>query len=170
MTAEEIIGRLGLEAHPSEGGYFRETYRCPVRLAAGGPLAHLSGARSLSTAIYYLLSEGTFSVLHRLKADEVWHFYLGDPVEMLLLGEGGGEVLRLGSGVLEGMRVQAVVPAGCWQGCRLEPGGRFALMGTTLAPGFDFEDFEAGRREELVAAYPAFKKRIVALTRPGGDP
>jgi hypothetical protein len=170
VTAEEIIEGLGLEAHPSEGGYFRETYRSSIRLRPEGELAAFGGLRSLSTAIYYLLTPDTCSLLHRLKADEVWHFYLGDPVQMLTLGERGGEVVTLGSGVSEGMAVQAVVPAGFWQGARLKPGGRFALMGTTLAPGFEFEDFEAGRREVLIPAYPAFEEEIEALTRPGGDP
>lgn len=167
--AAEIIARLGLLAHTAEGGYFRETYRSPVRLKAEAELAGFAGPRSLATAICYLLTPETFSLMHRLKADEVWHFYLGDPVEMLILGEQGSAVVTLGSGLLEGMRVQAVVPAGSWQGCRLKPGGRFALMGTTMAPGFEIEDFEVGSRGALTGAYPRFSEEIEALTRPGGS-
>jgi predicted cupin superfamily sugar epimerase len=168
-TAEQIITALGLRPLPVEGGYYRETYRSPLRLPAAALAPSCTTDKSAGTAIYYLLTPDTFSALHRLPADEVFHFYLGDPVEMLQLdppaggGPGTGRVLTLGGDVLAGERPQVVVPRGVWQGSALAPGGAFALMGTTMAPGFDFADYEPGRREALAAAYPEFADRIVRL-------
>lgn len=153
-TAERLIAALGLKPLPVEGGYFRETYRSA---------AH-HGDRSLATAIYYLLTPETFSALHRLPGEEMYHFYLGDPVELLALGPEGGRVTVLGSDVLAGQVPQLVVPGGVWQGSRLVPGGEFALMGTTMAPGFDFADYEPGHGARLAASYPAFIERIRGLT------
>ena len=162
MTAEEVIALLGLEPLPREGGFYAETYRSPRKgndgSASGKP-------RSLATAIYYLLTPSAFSALHRLPADEVYHFYCGDPVEMLLLGpDGSGETVILGSDLAAGQRPQRVVEAGVWQGSRLVPGGAWALLGTTMAPGFAPEDFEPGDRSELIRRYPGFSEHIVALT------
>jgi predicted cupin superfamily sugar epimerase len=155
MTAAEIIARLGLKPLPVEGGYFAETYRS----------ARTFDGRSGGTAIYYLLTPDTFSALHRLRSDEVFHFYLGDPVRQLQLRpDGTGREFVLGGDLSAGQVPQLVVPAGVWQGSVLEPGGRFALMGTTMAPGFDFADFQAGDRAELTAAYPAFAEMIGRLT------
>lgn len=168
MNAEQIIRQLGLQPHVGEGGWYRETYRSQEALAADALPARFPGPRHLSTAIYYFLCPGTCSILHRLRADEVWHFYLGDPVEMLLLKPDGGETVTLGPDLAGGMLVQIVVPQGTWQGCRLRAGGAFALLGTTLSPGFDEADFEKGDAEALLAEYPGFSEMIVALTRPGG--
>src|SRR5262249_33731721 len=118
-----------------------------------------------STAIYYLLTPETFSALHRLQSDEVFHFYLGSPVRMLqLLPDGSGRTIVLGPNVLGGQEVQVVVPRGVWQGSLLEPGGDFALLGCTVAPGFEYADYEAGRRSVLEAQYPAFAGLIARLT------
>ena len=166
MTVEEIKRLLGLVPLEPEGGFFAETYRSTDVFAAGSAGAGRRDERSLSTAIYYLLDGGSFSALHRLRADELFHFYLGDPVEMLHLHpDGTGRLHVLGPDLGAGMRPQVVVPRGVWQGTRLLAGGRFALLGTTVAPGFDSADFETGRRDELISAYPAFRERIVALTR-----
>jgi predicted cupin superfamily sugar epimerase len=125
-----------------------------------------AGARAAGTAIYYLLTPETFSALHRLRGDEVFHFYLGDPVDMLQLSPDGlGKWVTLGSDLESGQQPQVVVPAGVWQGSKLRPGGQYALLGTTMAPGFDVADFELGRREELLAAYPDFAEAIQGLTR-----
>ena len=143
MTADEVIRRLALVPLPREGGYFRETYRSALAVPGGATAARPDGARSLSTAIYYLLTRDTFSALHRLPGDEVFHFYLGDPVEMLQLRpDGTAARVVLGSDIADGLHPQAVVPGGTWQGSRLLPGGGFALLGTTMAPGFDARDFE----------------------------
>lgn len=167
MTLEQLMDWLKLEPHPREGGYFVETYRADEELlpsASGGLPVRYQGRRSLGTAIYYLLTPDTFSAMHRLNSDEIFHFYYGDPVEMLLLYPDGRGVKRvLGTDFASGMSPQIVVPRGIWQGARLIPGGRFALMGTTVAPGFDFADYETGEREPLVAAYSAFADHISAL-------
>jgi hypothetical protein len=113
-----------------------------------------------------MLTPDTFSAMHRLNGDEVYHFYLGDPAEMLILKpDGTGETLLMGQDIVSGMRLQHVVPGGVWQGSRLRPGGKFALLGTTMAPGFDPADFELGSRDELSARYPACAELIAALTR-----
>jgi predicted cupin superfamily sugar epimerase len=164
VTAGELIDRLGLGPH-REGGFFAESYRAPERLAVNALPPRYSGARALSTAIYYLITPESFSRLHRLRSDELFHFYLGDPVEFLLLpSEGEASTVTMGPDVLAGQTLQLAVRRGTWQGARLLPGGRFALLGTTMAPGFDFDDFEEGRREELVRAFPAFKRRIEELS------
>lgn len=165
-TAEELIRCLRLEPLPREGGWYRETHRSVLQLPANVLAPRYSAARSAGTAIYYLLTTDTCSALHRLPTEEVFHFYLGDPVLMLQLGphpEDGGRILTLGSDILAGQQVQTVVTAGVWQGSILREGGAFALMGTTLAPGFDFDDYEAADREALIAAFPAFAERIDRL-------
>jgi predicted cupin superfamily sugar epimerase len=148
-----------------EGGFYAETYRCSERIGEAHLPAGYVGDRSLSSAILYLLTPETFSALHRLKSDEIFHFYLGDPATMLQLHPGGSaEVITLGRDILNGQRVQITVPAGTWQGCFLNPGGRFALMGTTVAPGFEFADFEPADRKTLLKQYPAQKNLILRLT------
>jgi uncharacterized protein len=164
-TADDLIRALNLQPHPMEGGYFRETYRSTETLAAGSLRAGFSGPRSLKTAIYYLLTPWTFSAMHRLPGDEMFHFYLGHPVRMLQLWpDGSAHTVFLGSDVLGGQQPQVVVPGGVWQGCRLVPGGEFALMGTTMAPGFDSADYKTGVREDLMARYPEEAEMIQQLT------
>jgi predicted cupin superfamily sugar epimerase len=157
--ADEIIAFLRLQPHPKEGGFFRETYR------AAEPLACAQGERSVSTAIYYLLTPQTFSEMHRLASDEVFHFYAGAPVRMLqLFPDGQAREVVLGSDVLAGQLPQVVVPRGVWQGSLLEPGGDFALLGCTVAPGFDYADYEAGDRAALLAQFPQQRELIERLT------
>jgi predicted cupin superfamily sugar epimerase len=166
LTAEELIRLLHLQPHPREGGWYRETYRSELQLPAEALAPRYRGARSASTAIYYLLTPQTCSALHRVATDEVFHFYLGDPVEMLQLGpapEDGGRMLTLGSDVLAGQLLQTMVPAGVWQGSVLRPGGAFALMGATVAPGFDFADYESADPDALIAGFPDFAERIRRL-------
>jgi predicted cupin superfamily sugar epimerase len=164
-VAERLKELLGLKPLPSEGGYYVESYRSSEMLAAGAVSGRAHGTRVLSTAIYYLLTPDTCSRLHRLASDEIYHFYLGDPVELLqLLPDGTGRVVTLGPNLVKGMVVQAVVPRGTWQGSRLRRGGRYALMGTTMAPGFDPADCEFGGRHTLLRKYPRFRTSILALT------
>jgi uncharacterized protein len=166
LTADDVCRLLKLEPLDVEGGLCAEVYRSTYRLPKQALSPCYSGERSLSTAIYYMLTPETFSAMHRLKGDEVYHFYLGDPVEMLKLRpDGSAEALLLGQNISAGMRLQQVVCGGTWQGSRLAPGGTFALMGTTMAPGFDPADFELGDREKLSAAYPAYAPLIAMLTR-----
>jgi predicted cupin superfamily sugar epimerase len=163
--ADDLIRMLDLTPHPKEGGFFRETYRAAQTLAGTTLPERYGSARSASTAIYYLLKPGTFSALHRLKTDEVFHFYLGGPVRMLQLDPNGeGRTIVLGQDVAAGQQLQVVVPRGVWQGSLLEPGSDFALLGCTVAPGFDYADYEHGDREALVQRYPAFAELIEKLT------
>jgi predicted cupin superfamily sugar epimerase len=165
-TAEELIRLLHLEPLPREGGWYRETYRSSLQLPADVLGPYYRASRSAGTAIYYLLTPDTFSALHRLPTEEVFHFYLGDPVEMLQLGpnpDEGGRIVTLGPEIFAGQQVQTMVPAGVWQGSVLRAGGAFALMGTTMAPGFDFADYEAADRRAMLAAYPDFAERINRL-------
>jgi predicted cupin superfamily sugar epimerase len=166
LTAQEVIEYLQLVPHPCEGGFFRETYRSRQLFSASVLPDEYSGDRCASTAIYYLLTPGSFSEMHRLPTDEVFHFYLGDAAEMLQLHpDGRGEVIRLGSDLAAGERPQVLAPGGTWQGSRLVAGGEWALLGTTVAPGFEFADYTSGRRNELIAVYPKFVEWITALTR-----
>ena len=160
MTYEEIKSLLKLEPHPSEGGWFRRTY------TSGGTVELPRGARAQGTAIYYLLEPGTFSELHVLDSDEIFHFYLGAPVEMLqLFPDGRSAVFTLGPDLAAGQEVQVVVPAGVWQGTRLIGDGKLALLGCTVTPGFDFADYRNAPAAELIAKWPGQAERIRALTR-----
>lgn len=160
MTADEIKRMLNLEPHPLEGGFFRRTY------TSMGHVPLNRGLRPLGSAIYYLLEAGTFSEMHMLASDEMFHFYLGDRVEMLQLSaDGGSDVLTLGQGLEAGEHVQLLVPAGVWQGTRLLEGGKVALLGCTVTPGFDFADYRRGSYAELVERWPEQAERIRRLTR-----
>ena len=166
LTADQIITLFNLKPHPEEGGYFMETYRSSETIPEKALPSRYGGVRSFGTGIYYLLTPETFSAMHRLQSDEIFHFYSGDPVEMAQLWpDGSGRVLILGSDFFNGMQPQVVVPRGTWQGSRLLKDGRFALLGTTVSPGFEFADYESGLRDELVKSYPQFRDLIIALTR-----
>jgi hypothetical protein len=164
-TAPEIIDRLGLAPHPEEGGWFRETHRSDETLAHEVLPGRYAGPRAFGTAIYYLLTPGTFSHMHRLLSDETFHFYAGGPCEMLQLHpDGSGETLVLGNDILAGQSPQIVVPRRSWQGLRLLPGAQFALMGCTVAPGFEYADYAHGDRADLLARYSGFREEITRLT------
>lgn len=164
MTAEQLIQQLNLQPHPKEGGYFRETYRATEALRADALPSRYGAARSIATAIYYLLTPNTYSALHRLQSDEVFHFYCGSAVEMLqLFPDGNGRTVILGD-LASGGQPQVVVPRGVWQGSVLKAGGEFALLGCTVAPGFEYADYESGRRDDLIARYPQFADLIRRLT------
>jgi len=151
---------------PGEGGFYVETYRAKEKIAQAALPARYTGERNFGTAVLYLLAPDTFSALHRLASDEIFHFYFGDPVTMLQLHpDGSSEVITLGQDVLKGQRIQVTLPQGSWQGCFLSQGGRFALMGTTTTPGFEFADFELVRKETLLKRYPNHENLILKLTR-----
>jgi predicted cupin superfamily sugar epimerase len=162
------IEKLKLEAHP-EGGYYRQSYKSDLILAKESLPAEFTGARSASTAIYFLLNGKNFSAFHRLRSDEVWHFYVGATLVVHVIDEDGqySEIL-LGSDPDAGEVLQTVVKAGCWFASRVRGGRGFAVVGCTVAPGFDFEDFEMGKREELVRSYPQHREVIERLTRGEG--
>ena len=160
MTADEIKALLNLARHPVEGGYFRRTYTSSATIELP------RGTRPQSTAIYYLLEPNSFSEMHVLDSDELFHFYLGDSVEMLqLYPDGSSAVFTLGSDLAAGQRVQLLVPAGVWQGMGLVGEGKVALLGCTVTPGFDFADYHNSSYADLAEKWPGEAKRIRALTR-----
>lgn len=159
------IQKLALEAHP-EGGYYRQTYRADLVLAKETLPRQFTGARSASTAIYFLLEGENFSAFHRLRSDELWHFYVGGALAVHVIeADGRYSEIQLGSDPEAGEVFQAVVKAGCWFASHVRDGKSFALVGCTVAPGFDFEDFELAKREELVRRYPQHREVIDKWTR-----
>lgn len=166
MEARHWIENLKLQPHP-EGGYYRETYRAPLTLPQSA-LPHHSGDRAACTAIYFLLAGAQFSAFHRIRSDEMWHFYAGSGLIVHVITAGGEyQQLHLGSHTEHGEQFQAVVPAGCWFGSSLRDtrDDRYALVGCTVAPGFDFADFEMAKRSELLAQFPQHRALIERLTR-----
>jgi hypothetical protein len=160
MTASEIKALLHLEPHPVEGGCYRRTY------ASAGMVELPRGLRHQGTAIYYLLEPRTFSEMHMLDSDEIFHFYLGDPVEMLqLYPDGRSAAFTLGPDLAAGQQVQLVVQAGVWQGTRLAGEGKVALLGCTVTPGFDFADYHSGSYAQLAEKWPGEAERIGKMTR-----
>lgn len=152
LTAEDYIKNLNLNPHP-EGGYYRETYRSPLIVKRDSIGQQFTGARSCSTGIYFLLQKGQVSHFHRIKSDEMWHFYQGNPLEIIEVSEDGGLIKTvLGPSILEGQCLQYVVKAGHWFGAQiLNPEkASFALVGCTVAPGFDFKDFELAQNNEIM--------------------
>ena len=151
---------------PAEGGFYVETYRCQDKIALADLPAEYTGERNLATAILYLLTPDTFSALHRLAGDEIYHFYLGEPVTILQLHpDGSSEVITLGQDILNGQRIQTAVPRSTWQGCFLNEGGRFALMGTTVSPGFEFADCRQPDGAKLLEQFPDRRELILKLTQ-----
>jgi predicted cupin superfamily sugar epimerase len=154
--AKSWVRALGLKEHP-EGGYFRETYRAEMKVDAPG----FEGRRSAGTAIYYLLESGQFSAFHRIKSDEIWHFYAGSPLAVHMIQDGIYRKMEVG----RSKSLQAVVKAGCWFAASVQRPRSYSLVGCTVAPGFDFRDWEAGKRSELLASYPEHSKIIEKFTR-----
>ncbi|MCD8498378.1 MAG: cupin domain-containing protein [Alphaproteobacteria bacterium] len=160
MDAEALIKKFDLMPHP-EGGFFRETYRADLSAGFEG----FNGPRSASTGIYFLLPSGTRSCLHRIKSDEMWHFYLGGPMHLVEIGEDGAlKETILGSDIAAGEVVQHVVPAGVWFGGAPLEGSSFSFVGCTVAPGFDFQDFEMGRQADLLSRFPEHAQYIRVLS------
>lgn len=154
VDAESWIRKLDLQPHP-EGGHYRETYRSTAR----------TGSRNVCTAIYYLLREGERSRLHRLGSDELWHHYAGAPLTIHCLVPGKGYLpLLLGADDVDDARPQRIVPAGCWFGATCDEAGGFTLAGCTVAPGFEFADFEMAKRAELLRDFPDCRQWIERLT------
>ena len=165
LTAERLIKLYNMKPLPEEGGYYVETYRAHESVGGSSLPERYGSDRSFGTAIFYLLTPDTRSLMHRVASDEVYHFYLGDPVKLVLMHPGGTiKVIFLGQDIRAGQFVQAVVPAGMWQGAILLEGGQYALMGATVATGFEFEDREMGKRPELLEQYPQHRDIIISLT------
>ncbi len=162
---QQLIDHYHLQPHP-EGGWYRETYRSSEVVAATALPERFGGDRTFSTAIYFLLEQGNFSAFHKIKSDECWHFYAGDVLEIFVIHLGGNlEIIRLGSDILNGELFQHVVPANCWFASRPATESSFCFVGCTVAPGFDFADFELAAATELIALYPALAAVIHELCR-----
>ena len=162
MTADEVKEVLGLVQHPREGGWFVRTWESEEWVE----LERYGGARRTSTAIYYLLEPGTFSEMHRLESDEIFHHYMGGAVEMLeLFEDGSSSRVVIGKDLEAGARPQHVVRRGVWQGSRLVGDEGWALLGCTVSPGFEFEDYADASADELCARWPGEAEMIRGLTR-----
>ena len=162
---EHIISKLELTPHP-EGGYFKETYRSTGIIPQNILDGDFSGGRNYSTGIYFLLTAGNFSAFHRIKQDEMWHFYEGDPLVVhMIFPDGAYQFQKIGLNFENGELPQFVVPKGIWFASEVVDGGQFSLVGCTVSPGFDFEDFELVDRKELANQYPECSEIIERLTR-----
>jgi predicted cupin superfamily sugar epimerase len=168
-SADEWITRLKLIRYPT-GGAFGETYRSAESVPAAGLPGRFGADRSLGTAIYFLMEGSQVSPLHRLKGDELWHFYTGSPVTLHILAPDGTYThVHLGDDPERDQSFQALAPGGCWFGATLDDSaapGAYALLGCTMAPGFDPADYELGQRQALLAQFPAHTDLILHLTQP----
>jgi len=159
MDAIGVITKLNLIPLPNEGGFYRQTYQSEEMI-------NVRGGRHLASAIYYLVTPEEFSLLHRLSQDETFHFYLGDPVSMIQISENGSLIeFTLGNHIEAGEVPQVVVPKRTWQGTKLRNGGKWSLLGTTVSPGFEFEDMEMGDRYRLMEEFPEHRTKILEFTR-----
>ena len=168
LTVEDLLKHYQFEPLPVEGGLFKQTYVAREQIPQSALPARYTHAKPFGVAILYLLTHDpdSFSALHKLPTDEIYHFYLGDPVEMLqLYPDGHSERIILGQDLLNGQQVQYVAPRDVWMGSRLVPGGQFALLGTTMAPGFTPDDYVGGERQALIQQYPQEAALITQLTR-----
>lgn len=163
QTADYWIKHLQLTEHP-EGGFYRETYRSGEVIPVAGLPCRFSGERNFSTAIYFLLRSNDRSMFHRIQSDELWHFHAGSSLSIFVLSREGITVHKLGMDVVNGESLQVVIPAGCWFGAKVNKRDTYTLAGCTVAPGFDFKDFELASREELLKSFPAHRDIIELLT------
>lgn len=162
---DNIIKQLGLLPHP-EGGYFRETYRSDMSVEKHALPGRFKGSRNFSTAIYFLLTSDNFSAFHKIKQDEIWHFYGGSPISLhIITKEGFYEKHLIGPDLDNGEVPQFVVKGGDWFASEIEASDSFGLAGCTVSPGFDFEDFEMADRQDLIERYPDHEEVITKLTR-----
>ena len=160
ISAERLIQTFGLKEHP-EGGYFAESYRSPETYDGQALPTRYKGNRHFSTAIFFLLPQGTVSRIHRIASDEIWHFYMGGPLEILQIGPVEQlERVILGQDIELGHKLQHIVPFGSWFGARPLKGSAYSFVGCTVAPGFDFADFELADPAELRANFPALKEEL----------
>lgn len=163
--AELLIRQFDLQPHP-EGGWYRQTYKAKEKVAGDKLPSRFGGGRCFSTAIYFLLEKGNFSAFHRIKSDECWHFYDGDPLNIYILHPDGTlEIIILGKDFEKGQQFQFVVPAGCWFASRPSAGSEYSFVGCTVAPGFEFEDFELAAANVLTEKYKKHKKLISKYCR-----
>lgn len=164
-SVAELVKQLELKPHP-EGGYFKETYRSAGLIPQESLPTEFDGDRNYATGIYYLLQSQDFSAFHRIHQDEMWHFYMGDPLEIIMISEDGElSRIQLGRDLANGEVLQYTVPKHYWFAARVVIPHSYALVGCTVAPGFDFSDFEMADRNELISSFPQHRNDIIALTR-----
>jgi predicted cupin superfamily sugar epimerase len=165
LTTAEIVAHYQLLPHP-EGGYYKETYRSGEWMSADALPKRFTGKRNFATAIYFLLEQGNFSAFHRIQSDETWHFYAGQLLNIYVIRQTGEfEIIQLGPDISKGQSFQATVPAGAWFASMSAAETSFSFVGCTVAPGFDFMDFELARAAELIELYPQHKLVIEKLCR-----
>lgn len=165
MNVETLVKQLELLPHP-EGGFYKETYRSSLTLSRECLPTGFNGERNIATGIYFLIEKGNFSALHKIKSDETWHFYAGDALEVIEISENGiVTITAIGPDILKGETFQYTVKANTWFGSRVRDGGGFSLVGCTVYPGFDFNDFEMAGRHELIKRFPQHQTLITELTR-----
>lgn len=164
LNAKTIVNKLELLPHP-EGGYFKEVYRSNEIIKNSGLPERFIGDRNFGTSIYYLLEKKQFSTFHKLKSDETWHFYYGSPLLLHVLDENGNyKKIILGNDLAKNQVFQFTVLRNCWFAAEVSDKNSFSLIGATVAPGFDFSDFEIGKREELILKFPEYKELIERIT------
>jgi predicted cupin superfamily sugar epimerase len=162
MTPQQVIETLGLEPLPQEGGFYKQNYKCLKNFKINGK------SRAQYTAIYYMVTHDSFSALHKLEHDEIFHFYDGETVEMLqIFPDGHHKIIKIGNNLNSGEIPQVLVPAGVWQGTRmLKPTkDKYSLLGTTMAPGFEYDDFTMGERAQMINEFPQLRELIYKFTR-----
>lgn len=163
MKVEELVQHYHLQPHP-EGGYYKETYRSEDKIGSNERV--FPNGRNYSTAIYFLIEKNNFSAFHRIKSDEIWHFYEGDALEVIEIDTKGNLIrTQVGRDLKNGQTFQYTVKAGHWFGSRVLSGGVYSFVGCTVSPGFDFNDFELANRKELIELFPQHEKIISELTR-----
>lgn len=165
LKVQQLVQQFNMLPHP-EGGYYKENYRSDEIISSNALPERFSGDRYFSTAIYFLLERGNFSAFHKIKSDECWHFYAGQTLNVYVLQQDGKlATIRLGSDLNNGETFQFVVPANCWFASEPATNTDFSFVGCTVAPGFDFEDFELAKADELVQLFPQHETEIRRLCR-----
>src|SRR5680860_31408 len=165
---EKIIKKFNMTSLEGEGGYFTETYRSGEIILKEQLPPGYNSARNFSTSILYLITPDNFSLLHKVISDEMFHFYMGDQVIILnLFEDGSGQTIKMGRNIFEGEKVQHLVPKNTWQGAKLADGGKFALLGTTVSPGFEYEDYMPAKtcKNEILNKYPKYSSLIDELIK-----
>jgi len=164
-SINQLIQRYNLQLHP-EGGWYCQTYKSDEQITAESLPQRFEGSRAFSTAIYFLLEQGNFSAFHRIKSDECWHFYAGDPLDIYIIHQSGElEHISLGNDFEGGQTFQYVVPANCWFASRPASGSSYCFVGCTVSPGFEFDDLELADANSLSNVYPQHKAIIKELCR-----
>ena len=162
---QKLIQQFDLQPHP-EGGWYKQTYKSSETIAASALPGRFEGDRVFSTAIYFLLEKGNFSAFHRIKSDECWHFYAGDPLEIFVIRQNGSlETIIMGNDIDKVQQFQYIVPASCWFASRPASGSEYCFVGCTVSPGFDFADFELADAGKLSREFPKHKEIIHELCR-----